>query len=113
MLSDELTRLFIEGPSPADKAKGLVRSAGMRRLPVLWKRNRDALMVACGPGRRPWFYWYSERKLKTIPLGERAQLLAIRTMQPTHADKEREIVQKRLAAISEEPPARRHIRRVA
>ena len=48
--------------------------------------------------------------MKITPLGEAAQLRAIRALQAYRDDAKREYVQRRLAAITEELHARRHIR---
>ena len=45
----------MDGPSPGDKAKGLVRFGGVATLRVLWRKNRDAIMRACGLVDGPGF----------------------------------------------------------
>jgi hypothetical protein len=113
MLSPELTKLFIEGPTPAQKAKRLVMYGGFAVLHVLWHKHRDSLMALCEPGKRPWGFWALEKRLKPTPISERAQLQAIRNLDCYRNNAEREHVHQRLVAISDEPPARRHVRRVA
>ena len=41
-------------------------------------------MAACPPGRRPYGFWFVERRLKITPLGEAAQLRAIRALQAVY-----------------------------
>jgi hypothetical protein len=109
MLSPELRKLLMEGPpSPADKANHLVRFGGSASLLVTWRRHRDELLEACPPGRRPWAFWMLERRLKQRPAGEAGELRTIRTLNCYRDNAERELVCRRLAAITEElhaPPA--------
>ena len=107
-LKPELRALFIEGPTPAQKAKRLVMFGGYATVRVLWRGHREELLRDAGMGKRPWGFWAFEKQLKITPVGERAQLKANRNMELYTCDQERDMVQKRLAAISEEPATRSH-----
>jgi hypothetical protein len=112
-LKPELHELLLNGPTNAQKHNGFVKFGGICTLRVLWRKHREELLKACGPGRRPWGFRYLEKHLRQLPSGEAGELRQIRTMQCYTDDKEREIVHRRLNAIVEQQRQQRRVRAVA
>jgi hypothetical protein len=90
-----------------------LRFGGPATVRVQWMKHRVELIASCKLGHRPWAYWLIEKRLKQRPAGEAGELRAIRTLQAYRDDTERKLVHRRLAEITEEMHARRHVRRVA
>ena len=74
--------ILLNGPGQWGHRGDLVKAfAGPCQLITAWRKHRAELMAACPPGRRPYGFWFVERRLKITPLGEAAQLRAIRALQ--------------------------------
>ena len=105
---------LLEGPGPNESRHDVLRAFdGPCALIVAWRRVRAEFMAACPPGRRPYGYWLVERRLKAQPAGEAGELRAIRDLELYRDDAEREYVHRRLAEITAELRAGRHLSRVA
>jgi hypothetical protein len=115
MLSIELRELLLNGaglhlPTPA----AVLRLGGAAHVRAQWRRHRSELMAACSPGRRPYAFWAIELGLNPVPIGEVAQLRAIRGLAIYADDNEKALVHRRLDEIAQGRKMVRHaLRRVA
>ena len=81
MLSPEMHRLLMDGESTSAKLRVAVsRLGGSASVLVAWKRHKDELIAACPAGRRPWAFWFFEKRLRNVPRAEVDQCRAIRTL---------------------------------
>ena len=114
MLSDEMRSLLMHGKSTSAKLRvSVARLGGSASVLVAWKRHKAELIAACPAGRRPWAFWFLEKRLRNVPRDDVAQARAIRTFGIYANDAEKAIVHRRLDAVVQARRAWREAARVA
>jgi hypothetical protein len=95
---------LVQGPNVRRHRKAF---EGPCQAVVAWRKHRADLLEASPLGRRPWYFWVHEMKLKQKP-GEHAELKLILELGLARGEDEARFVDLRLAELNQLLQTRRN-----
>lgn len=114
-LSNEMRSLLMDGEAGSIALKvAISRAGGSVSATVAWRKHREELLAACPAGKRPFWFWFGEKRLRFVPHGDYSNAKMIRALQLYRDAHEKNVVLRRLEAHERGRRAvREAIRRVA